>query len=233
MASNGGRCIFLSPEAASDWKCAESPPPVVTFGERIIAIQLAARGLSRGHSTYAPVSSAPEGPGERELFLRNLQAVVESAERDALLVVGGDFDAQLGFGQPDSLVGVRDTVRGPFRIAHVNLNIGGKALLDVLVSCELRAVLSYLEKRSRKDFVADNFAAAYGTWLHPGTKKPYTLNHWFMRQTDFKYVTAAAVNSVGGTDHRLVRLDLVFKLMPRRLHAVKPRIDRTLWRIRL
>ena len=85
-----------------------------------------------------------------------------------------------------------------------------------------------MEKRSRKDFVADNFAAAYGTWLHPGTKKPYTLNHWFMRQTDFKYVTAAAVNSVGGTDHRLVRLDLVFKIMPRRLRAVKPRIDRTL-----
>jgi hypothetical protein len=29
---------------------------------------------------YAPVSGAPEG--ERELFLRNLQAVVESAERE-------------------------------------------------------------------------------------------------------------------------------------------------------
>ena len=86
------------------------------FGERIIALQLAARGLSRGHSkykkvllvgAYAPVSSAPEG--ERELFLRNLQAAVESAERDALLVVGGDFNAQLGVRQPDSLVGVRDT----------------------------------------------------------------------------------------------------------------------------
>ena len=66
-------------------KCAESPPPVVMFGERIIALQLAARGLSRGHSKYkkvllvgacAPVSSAPEG--EHELFLRNLQAAVES-----------------------------------------------------------------------------------------------------------------------------------------------------------
>ena len=85
-----GVAVVLSPEAASDWKCAESPPPVVTFGERIIAIQLAARGLSRGHSkykkvllagAYAPVSSAPEG--ERELFLRKLQAAVESAERDA------------------------------------------------------------------------------------------------------------------------------------------------------
>ena len=93
---------------------------MVTFGERIIALQLAARGLSRGHSkykkvllvgAYAPVSSAPEG--ERELFLRNLQAVVESTERDALLVVGGDFNAQLGVRQPDSLVGVRDTVRYP------------------------------------------------------------------------------------------------------------------------
>jgi hypothetical protein len=69
---------------------------VVTFSERIIAIQLAARGLRRGHSkhkkvfvvgAYAPVSSAPEG--ERELFLRNLQAAaVDSAERDALLVAG-------------------------------------------------------------------------------------------------------------------------------------------------
>ena len=111
LAANGknrrsqGVAVVLSPEAASDWKCAESPPPVVTFGERIIALQLAARGLSRGHSkykkvllvgAYAPVSSAPEG--ERELFLRNLQAAVESAERDALLVVGGDFNAQWGFG---------------------------------------------------------------------------------------------------------------------------------------
>jgi hypothetical protein len=51
-----------------------------------------------------------------------------------------------------------------------------------------------------------------------------------MRQADFKYVTVAAVNSAGvpKTDHRLVRLDLVFKFMPRRLRAVKPRIDRTL-----
>ena len=48
------------------------------------------------------------------------------------------------------------------------------------MSCELRAVLSYFEKRTRKDFFADNFDAAYGTgtWLHPGTKKPYTLDHW-------------------------------------------------------
>jgi hypothetical protein len=47
-----GVAVVLSPEAASDWKCAESPPPPVTFGERIIALQLAARGLtrSRGHS---------------------------------------------------------------------------------------------------------------------------------------------------------------------------------------
>ena len=44
---------------------------------------------------------------------------------------------------------------------------GGEALLDVLVSCELRAVLSYFEKRTRKDFLAENFDAAYGTWLHP------------------------------------------------------------------
>ena len=241
LAANGknrrsqGVAVVLSPEAASDWKCAESPPPVVMFGERIIALQLAARGLSRGHSkykkvllvgAYAPVSSAPEG--ERELFLRNLQAAVESAERDALLVVGGDFNAQLGVRQPDSLVGVRDTVRGPFGIPHVNR--AGEALLDVLVSCELRAVLSYFEKRTRKDFFADNFDAAYGTWLHPGTKKPYTLDHWFVRQADFKYVTDAAVNSAGvpKTDHRLVRLDLVFKFLPRRLQAAKPRIDRTL-----
>ena len=51
-----------------------------------------------------------------------------------------------------------------------------------------------------------------------------------MRQADFKYVTDAAVNSAGvpKTDHRLVRLDLVFKFLPRRLRAVKPRTDRTL-----
>ena len=43
-------------------------------------------------------------------------------------------------------------------------------------------------------------------------------------------VTDAVVNSAGvpKTDHRLVRLDLVFKFLPRRLRAVKPRIDRTL-----
>ncbi len=43
-------------------------------------------------------------------------------------------------------------------------------------------------------------------------------------------VTDAAVNSAGvpETDHRLLRLDLVFNFMPRRLCAVKPRIDRTL-----
>ena len=42
---------------------------MVAFGERIIAVKLAARGLSRGHSkykkvllvgAYAPVSSAPD-----------------------------------------------------------------------------------------------------------------------------------------------------------------------------
>jgi hypothetical protein len=55
LAANGknrrsqGAAVVLSPKAASDWKCAESSPPVVTFDERIIAIQLAARGLSRGH----------------------------------------------------------------------------------------------------------------------------------------------------------------------------------------
>jgi hypothetical protein len=82
----------------------------------------------------------------------------------------------------------------------------------------------------RKDIFADNFDAAYGTWLHPGTKKPYSLDHWFMREADFTYVTDAAVNSSGvpKTDHRLVRLDLVFKFMPRRQRAVKPRIDRIL-----
>jgi hypothetical protein len=40
----------------------------------------------------------------------------------------------------------------------------------------------------------------------------------------------AAVTRAGvpKTNHRLVRLDLVFKFIPRRLRAVKPRIDRTL-----
>jgi hypothetical protein len=111
---------------------------------------------------YAPVSSAPDG--ERELFLRNLQAAVESAERDALLVAGGDY---WGVRPPDSAAGVRDMVRGPFGILHDNR--AGEAWLDVLVSCELRTVLSYFEnlKRTSKDFFAGNFAAANGTWLHP------------------------------------------------------------------
>ncbi len=53
-----------------------------------------------------------------------------------------------------------------------------------------------------------------------------------------KCVTDAAVNGAGvpKTDHRLVRLDLVFKFMPSRLRAVKPRIqqqvDRTILRRR-
>ena len=58
---------------------------------------------------------------------------VEYARVHALLVVGGDFNAQSAVRQPDSLVGVRDTVRGPFGIPHVNRP--GEALLDVLVSC--------------------------------------------------------------------------------------------------
>ena len=61
------------------------------------------------------------------------------------------------------LVGARDTVRGSFGIPHVNRALAGEVLLDVLVSCELRAVLSHFEKRTRKDFFADNFDAAYGT----------------------------------------------------------------------
>ncbi len=52
-------------------------------------------------------------------------------------------------------------MRGPFGIPHVNR--AGAALLDVLVSCELRAALSYFETRTRKDFLAENFDAAYGT----------------------------------------------------------------------
>ena len=48
--------------------------------------------------------------------------------------------------------------------------------------------------------------------------------------TDFKYASDAAVNGAGvpKTDHCLVRLELGFKFMPRRLRAVKTRIDRTL-----
>ena len=74
-------------------------------------------------------------------------------------------------------------MRGPFWIPHVNR--AGEALLDVLVSCELRAVVSYFEKRTRKDFFANNFS--YGTWLHPGTKKPYMLDQWFMSSLPLVY----------------------------------------------
>ncbi len=57
---------------------------------------------------------------------------VEYARVHALRVVGGDFNAQSAVRQPDSLVGVRDTVRGPFGIPHVNR--AGEALFEGLVS---------------------------------------------------------------------------------------------------
>jgi hypothetical protein len=41
---------------------------------------------------------------------------VEYAREHALLVVGGDFNSQSAVRQPDSLVDVTDTVRGPFGI---------------------------------------------------------------------------------------------------------------------
>ena len=60
LAANGkqrrsqGVAVVLSPEAASDWKCAGSPPPVVAFGERIIAVQLAASPKRRAYSPVPP-----------------------------------------------------------------------------------------------------------------------------------------------------------------------------------
>jgi len=120
-------------------------------------------------------------------------------------------------------------VRGPFGIPHVNRGRRGSVGCRwCLVSCGRcsRISRSGLERTSSPIILTPLTARGF----IQGPRSRTRSDHWFVRQADFKYVTDAAVNSAGvpKTDHRLVRLDLVFKFLPRRLRAVKPRTDRTL-----
>jgi exonuclease III len=194
----GGLAVVFSPEVRAAW--AVSGDKVHRFGLRVLAVHLSLCDAENRAlevmviCAYAPTSAAPAA--EREEFLEQLRACVESRRSHEMLVIGGDFNAALGkrrAGQEEE-----PHVLGPWGAERRNAE--RDALLELIVEHDLCVAQSFFQKKE------------YFTWYHPGSRLGYQHDLWLVSKPDFKRVgdagrrPSAAVDS----DHTpvWVRLDM-------------------------
>ena len=89
---------------------------------------------------------------------------------------------------------------------------------------QLCAPTTYFRKTAGR-----SYTSAYTTWVHPGRKSVYQLDHFFVKQRDLKLVRDAGAWDHGvESDHRAIHLNLELTNTVNMPSVRKARVDRGL-----
>ena len=154
---------------------------------RVLSVDCRVDGhIFRFVSVYVPPAIRRHAALAGRVF-NEIQEVAEDTPSSTELVIGGDFNARIGFGRsPDSHIGIG-------QLGGVNLN--SPHLLDLLLASNLSIPASFLRVPWRNRW----------TWRHAGGNA-YQIDHFLcptIRRGRFRKITARR-DIAGGSDHRLV-----------------------------
>eukprot|EP00980_Cylindrotheca_fusiformis_P021013 scaffold8028_cov81-Cylindrotheca_fusiformis.AAC.1 len=207
---HGGVGIILSPEAVKAWERAGQPepirPPPVASATRSIAIEIKMEDKKKKEmkifliSTYLPCSSFSDEDFEETL--NQLQFLIDKCPTDAILIIGGDFNASIGVTRKEE--GYKST--GPYGNPHRNQR--GETVKNFLDMNALTSVATFFEK------------ANHDTWSFAGTgEDPKQIDHILVRQADRKRMRNCTTDDRAGvlSDHYAVRANMrLAKFIPRK-----------------
>lgn len=173
-------------------------------GHRTAALCLPRRGWRRGLcilGVYAPTSDS--GIGERRIMRQNMDVLIQMVPATSLLLLAGDFNAELGNNQDTSIIG-HDTV-GPFG-THRLTSIG-------------REWRPWFSRHSLRDIVSRYQGRTRHTWIHPRFQSEHELDHMLCKASDLWHLVNGRILCEGpsvtspwspDTDHNPVEVTLRF-----------------------
>jgi ribonuclease HI len=234
-AKRGGVAIVLDQACTRAWHAAGNARCAPSA--RVLAVRLSFfEHLGGGASTVCFVSAnAPTGfdDDEHALFHAALDAAIDFAHGDDVLIIGAALNASLGVASADESSGVGDGsnssagddrgVLGPHGIPHVNA--AGHRMRGFLHEHKLCAATSFFKNAPRdKEASISRWGAGakrrtapdpnerFRTWTNPRSKNPYQLDHVLVRQCQRSRVQRAHVmrheGARFGSDHRPIRFDV-------------------------
>ena len=199
MKSNRGEQgvgIALSQRGVATWKEAGSVLHN-DFGGRIIAVRLQLRDDSGKLvciflvSAYCPVGSSD--PEKWEEFFAQLDSCLARKVRGDVLLIGIDSNSSIGTmqrGDNQSMTAV-----GPHGCRH--LNPAGERFRTYLEVNGLTAATTYFKKN------------AYGTWIHPRSKRTHQIDHFITSKSDFcRLIDAGCSKPLLDSDHLAIMCKL-------------------------
>ena len=173
------RCgVLLDPGMASMWRRGGNIRYDSSDGRSLaVIVPCAGRGV-RGRvlslvSVYGPVSGAGFDADRRVMF-DELSLLLSKVPVRSVWVVGGDFNAEVGFRG----VG-EEEVLGSF--SHGRRTRSGHQLMEWARGEDLRFVLSFTRQDCRD------------TWFHPRSGKGRPIDHLLIRPRDHRFLGAAKV----------------------------------------
>jgi len=207
-----GVAIMLSTQAEEARKAANLyGPSIFCISPRVMAVRLE---LKKGKenmmiflvSVYAPNSSHTEEDWEE--FYEDVDRCMDKADEDDIIVVGGDFNAQMGVQDKN----MNDKVCGRYGIRKQTKN--GRVTRNWAAMHNLASMASFFRRKRN-----------YGTWKSMNGKSAYTLDHIMIDNKNKKLVRDCGVKaSIVRSDHKGVMMKLNMKV--NRLQK-KPKDKRT------
>ena len=200
-----GVAICLDNQATAAWRKSGSTWEAVS--ERIIYCRLSAHPVNIFLiSIYAPINSSNQTTTATasDTFYLELQKTIDKANSNDMILLMGDFNAQISKQQHQTA----SSVVGPHAIDELNEN--GQRLIDFCSHNDLIISNTFFEHK----------LIHKTSWMHAGSKKwhmiDYTLiNRKFRSSVEDVRVLRSCIGSIG-TDHHLLRTKLKFHLKSRR-----------------
>ena len=143
---------------------------------------------------YAPTAKAP--PSIKQIFYSDLQDTIDKTPRTDVLVILGDFNAQVGILEQGS--DLWQEVLG--RYGKNERNLAGAELLEFCAVNEMSIMNTWFQKKEIHQ----------GIWTHPATKKCHVIDFVLMKASQRVYCRDVRVMRGANcwTDHELVRAKL-------------------------
>ena len=206
-AKNGGVSIALSKSAQKAWKRAGQPDPIrpgrVAKTARNIGLELHFLDSKKKIiklfviSTYLPCSTYDDN--EFDETLEQLQNIINQCPKDAIPIIGGDFNASIGVNDinnindndinDNDINGTTGTFGNPYR------NDRGETLRTFLIMNNLCSTSTFFKKNN------------YNTYSWCGNEEnPKQIDHIFIRKEDKKRVINCETGDTAGvmSDHHSI-----------------------------
>jgi Endonuclease-reverse transcriptase len=212
---HGGCGIVLSKKAAAGWKLAGQPDPIkpglIANSIRNIGVEIHLPD-KRGKilkflfiSTYLPHSGNKYTQKDYNDTLQQIQIIIDKCPKDAILIIGGDFNASIGLDHNQD----NQPVTGKYGNEETSTN--GKQLIEFMTINNLISTATFFQKEN------------HNTWSWQGNGlKELQIDHILIKRNDLRRFLDVQTCSGVLSDHKALTATLrIAKHIPKKTDKKK------------